>query len=56
MTTNPTTTHPKASASAPTPPSNPLELLYLQLADDDLIIHAMALRPVFRTYLTGEQT
>lgn len=33
---------------------NLLELVYLQFSDDDMIIHAMPLRPVFRKYLTGE--
>ena len=32
------------------------ELLFLQFAADELIIHAMPLRPVFRTYLTGEDS
>ncbi|MFV0316252.1 MAG: hypothetical protein ACK5O2_04740 [Microthrixaceae bacterium] len=35
---------------------NLIELLYLQLTDDDLIIHAMPLRAVFWTYLTGEDS
>ena len=47
---------PKGLCIGPDTAANPLELLYLQLADDDLIIHAMALRPVFLAYLTGEQT
>ena len=34
---------------------NLLELLYLQTAEQDLIIHAMPLRRVFRTHLTGEE-
>ena len=33
-----------------------LEVLFLQSADDELIIHAMPLRPVFRTHLTGEDS
>ncbi len=32
-----------------------LEILHLQFTDHDVIIHAIPLRPVFRTYLTGEQ-
>jgi len=32
-----------------------MQLLYLQFADGDLIIHAQALRPVFRTYLSGDR-
>ena len=34
---------------------NLLELLYLQATEQDLVIHAMPLRPAFRTYLTGER-
>lgn len=45
---------PKGPVIGPDSAGNLLELLYLQLGDDDLIIHAMALRPVFRTYLLGE--
>lgn len=45
---------PKSLCIGPDPAGNLLELLYLQL-DDDLILHAMPLRPVFRTYLTGEE-
>ncbi|MDH4168836.1 MAG: hypothetical protein OEW42_04520 [Acidimicrobiia bacterium] len=50
---NPDHDPPKSLCIGPDPAGNLLELLYLQL-DDDLIIHAMPLRPVFRTYLTGE--
>lgn len=32
---------------------NLLEVLYLKLPDDDLIIHAMPLRPAFGTLLRG---
>ena len=46
---------PKSLYIDPDTAGNLLELLYLQL-DDDLIIHAMPLRPVFRTYLTGEDS
>ena len=35
---------------------NLLEVLYLQLAHADLIIHAMPLRPVFRGDLIGEDS
>lgn len=45
---------PKSLCIGPDTAGNLLEILYLQLDDDDLIIHAMPLRPVFRTYLTGE--
>lgn len=46
----------KSLCIGPDTAGNLLELLYLQLADDELIIHAMPLRPVFRTYLTGEDS
>ena len=52
---NPDHDPPKSLCIGPDPAGNLLELLYLQL-DDDLIIHAMPLRPVFRTYLTGEDS
>jgi hypothetical protein len=45
---------PKGLYIGPDLAGNLLELLYLRLDDDELTIHAMALRPVFRTYLTGE--
>lgn len=32
---------------------NLLEVVYLKLPDDDLIIHAMLLRPAFRALLGG---
>ncbi len=32
---------------------NLLEVLYLKLVDDDLIIHAMPLRPAFRALMRG---
>ena len=32
---------------------NLLEVLYLKLPDDDLVIHAMPLRPAFRALLRG---
>lgn len=43
----------KSLCIGPDTAGNLLELLYLQLPDDELIIHAMPLRAVFRTYLTG---
>jgi hypothetical protein len=46
----------KSLCIGPDTAGNLLELLFLQLADDELIIHAMPLRPVFRTYLTGEDS
>ncbi len=46
---------PKGLCIGPDTAGNLLEILYLQFPDDDVIIHAMPLRPVFRTYLTGEQ-
>ena len=45
---------PKGPCIGPNKACNLLKLLYLELADDDLIIHAMPLRPVFQRYLTGE--
>lgn len=45
----------KSLCIGPDTAGNMLEILYLQLADEDVIIHAMPLRAVFRTYLTGEQ-
>lgn len=41
----------KGLCIGPDPTGILLELLYLQFADDDVVIHAMRLRPVFRTYL-----
>lgn len=46
----------KSLCIGPDRAGNLLELLYLQATEQDLIIHAMPLRQVFRTYLTGEQT
>ncbi len=46
----------KSLCVGPDTAGNLLELLFLQLADDELIVHAMPLRPVFRTYLTGEDS
>ncbi len=46
---------PKSLCIGPDTAGNLLEILYLHFPHDDVIIHAMPLRPVFRTYLTGEQ-
>lgn len=46
---------PKSLAIGPDQAGNLLELLYLQLEDTDLVIHAMALREVFGRFLTGEE-
>lgn len=45
----------KSLCIGPDRAGNLLELMYLQAADQDLIIHAMPLRRVFRTFLTGER-
>lgn len=45
---------PKSLRIGPDTSGNLLKLLYLQLEDEDLVIHTMPLRPVFRTHLTGE--
>ena len=45
---------PKNLCIGPDPAGNLLEILYLELNDTELIIHAMPLRPVFRAYLTGD--
>ncbi|MDE0579329.1 MAG: hypothetical protein OXI29_05570 [bacterium] len=44
---------PKSLCIGPSIAGNLLEILYLQFADEDLVIHAMPLRPVFRAYLSG---
>ncbi len=44
----------KSLAIGPDRAGNLLELLYLQLEDDDLVIHAMGLRDVFARFLTGD--
>ena len=50
-----TPTHRRSSSSAPTPPSNLLEVIWLDLVDTELVIHAMELRPKFYDLLpTGE--
>ncbi len=54
-TTSMQTTNHQGLCIGPDPAGNLIELLYLQFTDGDLIIHAQALRPVFRTYLTGGQ-
>lgn len=43
---------PKSLAIGPDRAGNLLELLYLQLEDDDLVIHTMPLRGVFARFLT----
>jgi len=45
---------PKSLAIGPDQAGNLLELLYLQLEDNDLVIHATALREVFARFLTGD--
>ena len=45
----------KSLCIGPDRAGNLLEILYLQATEQDLVIHAMSLRPVFRTYLTGER-
>ncbi len=45
---------PKSLCIGPDPAANLLEILYLELDDIELIIHAMPLRPVFRAYLAGD--
>ena len=44
----------KSLCIGPDRAGNLLELLYLQAAEQDVVVHAMPLRPVLRTYLTGE--
>ena len=55
MTSTANKNRPRACASAPTVRATYLNSLYLQAAEQDLVVHAMPLRPVFRTYLTGER-
>lgn len=45
----------KSLCIGPDSAGNLIEILYLQLDDVDLIIHAMPLRSVFATYLTGNE-
>ncbi|WP_420439307.1 hypothetical protein [Candidatus Poriferisodalis sp.] len=45
----------KSLCIGPDRAANLLEILYLQEADGEHIIHAMPLRPAFRRYLTGER-
>ena len=47
---------PKNLCIGPDPAGNLLEILYLELDETELTIHAMQLRPTFRTYLTGDHT
>ena len=49
-----TPSHLRSLCIGPDPAGNLLEILYLELDDTELIIHAMPLRPVFRAYLTGD--
>lgn len=46
----------KSLCIGPDPAGNLLEVLYLQLEETDLIIHAMTLRAEFADYLTGEES
>lgn len=43
----------KSLCIGPNIAGNLLEILYLQFTDENLVIHAMPLRPVFRAYLSG---
>ena len=45
---------PRGVCIGPDTAGNLLEVLYLKLQDEDLIIHAMPLRPAFRALLRGE--
>ena len=46
---------PKVLAIGPDPAGNLLEVIWLELAETELVIHAMELRPVFHDLLpTGE--
>lgn len=47
---------PKGLCIGPDGAGNLLELLYLELDETELLIHAMPLRPAFRAYLTGEES
>ena len=48
---------PKVLAIGPDPAGNLLEIIWLDLADTELVIHAMALRPTFYDLLpTGEDS
>ena len=46
---------PKSLCIGPDPAGNLIELLYLELDDTELLIHAMPLRPAFRACLTGDK-
>jgi hypothetical protein len=51
----PDTDPPKVLAIGPDPAGNLLEVIWLDLVDTELVIHAMALRPTFYDLLpTGE--
>jgi len=45
---------PKGLCVGPDIAGNLLEILYLEFGATQLAIHTMALRPVFRAYLTGD--
>ena len=45
----------KSLCIGPDTAGNLIEILYLQFADNDVIIHPMPLRAIFRVYLTGDQ-
>ncbi len=46
---------PKGLCIGPDTAGNLLEILYLEINQEQLVIHAMSLRPVFRAYLTGDK-
>ena len=46
----------KSLCIGPDAAGNLLEILYLQMSEEDVTIHAMPLRAVFRGLLTGERT
>jgi hypothetical protein len=46
---------PKSLCIGPDTAGNLLEILYLEIRQGELVIHAMPLRPVFRAYLTGDK-
>lgn len=45
---------PKSLCIGPDLAGNLLEILYLELDETELVIHAMPLRPIFRARLLGE--
>ena len=54
MTSTANMNRPRSLCIGPDRAGNLLELLYLHTAEQDVVVHAMPLRPVLRTYLTGE--